>query len=63
MFDSNLEHPEISRALATGYPSWKQPKVYCCSRCGYEIDGEIYEDFDHDYLCECCLLELHRKEW
>ena len=57
----DLEHPEITCALRTGYPSWNQPKERTCEVCGDELYLEIYEDFDHEFLCEDCLLKLHRK--
>ena len=33
---------------------------YVCARCGEIISSEIYTDRFHDYLCEGCLLHLHR---
>ena len=58
----DLEHPEISCALKTGYPSWNQPKERRCEECGDHLYlSETYEDSDHDFLCEDCLLKLHRK--
>jgi len=58
----DLEHPEITCALQTGYPSWAQPKEYNCENCGCDLYlDEIYDDLHHDYLCEECLLQLHRK--
>ena len=50
MYD--LEHPEITCALQTGFPSWKQKTPPKCELCGYELyldemyeDEEFYEDF------------------
>lgn len=58
----DLEHPEITWALRTGYPSWSQPKKIYCSYCDNDIsDEEVYEDEDYDCLCEDCLLKLHKK--
>ena len=58
----DLEHPEITWAQQTGFPSWKQQKQPTCELCGYELYlDEIYEDSDHEFLCEECLLKLHRK--
>ena len=58
----DLQHPEITWIENTGYPSWAQPKEYHCEECGCELYfDEIYEDFYHDFLCEECLLKLHRK--
>lgn len=60
MYD--LEHPEITCALQTGFPSWKQKTPPKCELCGYELYlDEMYEDSDHEFLCEECLLKLHRK--
>lgn len=56
------EHPDIAWAHRTGYPSWGQPTYYVCEECGEEIEfDEIYEDENHERLCEYCLLKLHRK--
>ena len=64
MNDMYLEHPDRTAALKTGYPSWNQPKSYYCEECGEELNPEeVYEDFGYDYLCEDCLLGLHKKEF
>lgn len=57
------DHPDIEWAERTGYPKWNQPKIICCGECGTPIDGEVYEDDSYDYLCESCLLFLHKKKW
>ena len=58
------EHPDIEWAHRTGYPSWNQPKSYHCEECGECLDDEeIYETDTHDFLCEKCLLSLHKKWW
>ena len=58
----DIQHPEITWAERTGFPSWAQPSELTCELCGDELYFDaIYEDFDHDFLCECCLLKLHRK--
>lgn len=58
------DHPDIASAMATGYPSWNQPKSHYCDRCGRCLDDEtIYEDDDYEYLCEYCLESLHEKSW
>ena len=58
----DLQHPDISWIERTGYPSWAQPKERHCEKCGCELYlDETYEDHDHDFLCEDCLLKLHRK--
>ena len=58
------DHPEIEWAMRTGYPSWKQPESHYCGECGICLDHEDeYEDAQHEYLCESCLLALHKKWW
>ena len=60
----DIQHPEITWAERTGYPSWNQPNEVRCERCkDYIYDYEVYEDESYDCLCMDCLLELHlRKE-
>ena len=59
----DLEHPEVTCILRTGYPSWMQPEEIYCERCGDDIsDEEVYEDDEYEYLCEDCLLEIHKKD-
>ena len=57
-----IQHPDITWAEATGYPSWNQPKDIYCDDCGDVIDGEIYEDETYETLCLYCLLKRHLKE-
>ena len=57
-----LQHPEIECALATGYPSWNQPREILCDNCGDIIDDEVYEDEYNENLCLDCLLSLHLKK-
>lgn len=58
------EHPDIEWAQRTGYPSWNQPKSNHCEECGKCLDDEeIYETDMHEFLCEECLLTLHKKWW
>ena len=56
------DHPEITWAERTGYPSWNQPSETRCDNCGDIIDGEVYEDEYNENLCLDCLLKLHLKE-
>lgn len=62
-----LEHPEIRWIERTGYPSWNQPNGYnhySCQMCGDVLDlDEVYEDVGYEYLCENCVLKLHKKEF
>ena len=57
-----IQHPEITWAEHTGYPSWNQPQDIYCDRCGDIIDDEVYEDEYHDCLCLDCLMKTHLKE-
>jgi hypothetical protein len=57
-----LQHPEITWAERTGYPSWNQPVDVVCDCCGEIIEGEVYEDEYNECLCLDCLLKLHLKE-
>ena len=57
-----LQHPEITWAERTGYPSWNQPSEIRCDTCGDIIEDEVYEDEYHETLCLDCLLSLHLKE-
>ena len=56
-----IQHPEITWAERTGYPSWGQPRDIQCDECGNIIEDEIYEDEYHETLCLDCLLKLHLK--
>ena len=35
-----IEHPDITRALRTGYPSWEEDEV---------LNDEDDEDYDHEF--------------
>jgi len=57
-----MQHPEITWAERTGYPSYNQPKSHYCEECGECLDDkEVYADRIHEYLCKECLLMLHEK--
>lgn len=59
---NDLEHPDITAAMRTGYPTWKQPEIPYCDLCGVRLDNEeVYADRIHDWLCKDCLLTLHEK--
>lgn len=57
------DHPDIASAERTGYPTWNQPREaeYYCGECGRELTSDMYEDEHYEYLCEDCLLMLHKK--
>ena len=57
-----IQHPEITWAERTGYPSWNQPQEMYCERCGDIIDDESYEDENYECLCLDCLMKTHLKE-
>lgn len=62
--DRDLEHPDITRALRTGYPYGHDEELhhYYCGECGECLDDQtMYEDEAHKYLCKACLLTLHEK--
>lgn len=61
--DRDLEHPDITQALRTGYPHREEDDHYC-EECGkYLPEDEIYEDENHKYLCSDCLLSIHKRWW
>lgn len=61
----DIEHPEITWIERTGYPSYAQytqPTEINCEYCGEVIEeDDSYIDTYYDYLCEDCLLKLHRR--
>ena len=57
-----MQHPEITWAERTGYPSWNQPVDVICERCGDVIEDEVYMNEDYETLCLDCLLSIHLKE-
>jgi hypothetical protein len=56
------DHPDIQSIERTGYPQDNQPVPIYCGECGCELQDDVYEDNYYDYLCERCLLRLHKKE-
>lgn len=56
-----VEHPDIGAIQRFGFPLWARPKLFHCDKCGQEIEGDVYWDYDYENLCETCLLRLHRK--
>ena len=57
----DLEHPDISYALATGYPKSAPSGVCTCAYCGCVIreDDPYYEIAGVDY-CPDCVQEAKR---
>lgn len=50
MMSRDLEHPEITRCLRTGYPSWMNPEEE-------EYDQDAYEAY-----CDRCYEEQRDRE-
>jgi len=50
------DHPDIARALATGYPHPEKPCIRCCDCNKSLTDKDVY-DWDGDFLCEGCVKE------
>lgn len=62
MRTSDLEHPDITRAMQNGYPD--DDDVYYCEVCEQEVDpDDLYEDEQYEVLCKHCLLNLHARGW
>ena len=58
------EHPDIESAHRTGYGLYNQPESYHCEECGKCLDDEeVYETASCEFLCEACLLAIHKKWW
>lgn len=56
------DHPDITKALVTGYPTFSQPEDISCDFCGADLNEEtVYEGRGYRYLCRECLLMLHEK--
>lgn len=47
----------------TGYPQGFNEDTYYCGECCKELSEDMYEDDKYEYLCEDCLLMLHKKRW
>lgn len=63
MFD--IQHPLITEIERYGHPAWMTEETIYCEKCQKDLSdsADVYDDWFHEYLCEDCLLELHRKEW
>lgn len=58
MSDKYLQHPDITRTLATGYP--KPYKTLLCDTCKDEIQpNETYGECDGRLICSDCI----EDEW
>lgn len=54
----NLEHPDITYALRTGYPRpEREPRAIKCTYCCEELSGDDEAiDYDGDWVCGKCFL-------
>ena len=59
------DHPEIARALATGYPHpVKEPEPVNCTDCGLELTGkETVFIYDGEPCCENCCRDRIEEEF
>ncbi len=55
----NLEHPDISRALVTGYGTKIDDIELICPVCGeiLEINDTVYKQDGEVIGCKCCVTE------
>lgn len=55
MHDRDLQHPDVTSALRTGYPSGHKDREPICPVCGNECE-EIYKDrFGRHVGCDVCI--------
>ena len=58
-----IEHPDISAALATGYPRCAPTELPLCPVCG-EACYTIYLRYDGEVVgCECCIDVASSTDW
>ena len=58
MLDPTIQHPDITRTLATGYPKPYKPLI--CDTCKDEIQpNETYGECDGRLICSDCI----EDEW
>lgn len=58
---NDLEHPDISRALATGYPSRSRASCTCCDWCGDPVSySDWYIEIDDETICWNCILDMRK---
>lgn len=59
------DHPDIARALATGYPHpVKEPDPVNCTDCGLELTGEdTVFIYDGEPCCENCCRDRIEEEF
>ena len=57
MLDRDLEHPDITAAERTGYPTGRD-RFPICPCCGEECE-HVYREFGSDHIigCDQCLIE------
>lgn len=61
--DYNLEHPDITAALRTGYPrGYVEPDVPRCPECGKECE-RLYLNNQQDIVgCDNCITERFAED-
>ena len=58
-----MDNPMVTWIERTGYPQGFNDDTYYCGECCKELSEDMYEDDKYEYLCEDCLLMLHKKRW
>ena len=58
-----IEHPDITAALATGYPRNAPAALPLCPVCGEECET-IYSRYDGEVVgCESCITTMFSTDW
>ena len=58
-----IEHPDITVALATGYPRNAPTALPLCPVCGEECET-IYKRYDGEVVgCESCIVTASSTDW
>ena len=52
-----IEHPDITKALRTGYP-YDEPECPCCPMCGAETDTFLKNEEGEIVGCEECIYRV-----
>lgn len=61
---NDLEHPDITSALYTGYPTWIDPlRVPRCPCCGEECETLYKDQQGIVYGCDSCISTLDAWGW
>ncbi len=57
------DHPDIARALRTGYPYETDDIQPTCPICGHEAEYFYKDKFDNIVGCELCIEEVEAFAW